>query len=125
MKTIETTAKVLPEHKNDPDTFFIFMLVKSTRHWLDMAAEKRLTFLRDEIMPILAMRPEVRMRYFDVEAFSAHTSDLMLWETRDLSAWQWICDHLRESLFWDHYFEIKEILPSFEANYFAALQPHA
>ena len=34
------------------------------------------------------------------------------------SAWQWIADHLRETLFWDHYFEVLHILPTLEANYF-------
>jgi hypothetical protein len=41
----------------------------------------------------------------------------MLCETQDLTAWAWFCDELRDSLFWDHYFEVLDILPTFEANY--------
>ena len=29
------TSHVLPEHEDNPDTFHIFVLVKTTRHWLD------------------------------------------------------------------------------------------
>jgi hypothetical protein len=40
-------------------------------------------------------------------------------ETLDLSAWASFCDELRDSLFCDHYFEVIDILPTFEANYLA------
>jgi hypothetical protein len=114
-------TKVLPEHVEDPNHLHIFMLVKSTRRWLDLPTVERMRFLKEQMGPILAARPEVTLRYFDAEAFTARASDVLLWETADLSAWQWVCDHLRESLFWDHYFEVIDILPSLEANYFAAI----
>jgi len=115
-------SKILPEHEDDPNTLHIFMLVKSTRHWLDLPNPERVAFFEGVLHPLLRKRPEVRVRFFDAEAFSAHASDVLLWETADISAWQWICDHLRETKFWDHYFEVVEILPSLEGNYFAAVQ---
>ena len=114
--TIESS--VLPEHTNDPYTLHIFMLVKSTRHWLDLPDAERTAFFRNELTPLFRKRPEVRLRYFDAEAFTAVASDVLLWETDDLSAWQWIADHLRETLFWDHYFQVLHILPALEGNYF-------
>jgi hypothetical protein len=113
-------SAVLPEHEDDPKTLHIFMLVKSTRHWLELATADRTAFLKEELLPLLVKRPEVTMRYFDAEAFSARATDVLFWETKDLSAWQWICDHLRETKFWDCYFEVLEILPSLEGNYLAA-----
>jgi hypothetical protein len=110
-------SSVLPEHQNDPDTLHIFMLVKSTRHWLDLPTTQRLEFLQQHVRPLLEQHPEVKMRYFDAEAFTARATDILLWETKDLSAWAWICDHLRETLFWDHYFQVLDILPSLEGNY--------
>jgi hypothetical protein len=104
------TSAVLPEHEDDPSTFHIFVLVKATRRWLDMKTEKRRAFLEDEMIPLLKQRPEIRMRWFEPEAFSTRASDIMLCETTDLSAWAW---------FWDHYFEVVDILPTFEANYLA------
>ncbi len=118
----EMKTAILPEHQDDPKTLHIFMLVKATRHWLDLPTKDRLAFLRNDTAPLITARPEVRLRYFDAEAFSARISDIMLWETEDLSAWQWLCDNLRETKFWNYYFEVLEILPSLEANYFAALQ---
>ena len=81
-----TTSPVLPEHEDDPHTFHIFVLVKATRRWLDMKTEKRRAFLEDDMIPLLKQRPEIRMRWFEPEAFSSRASDIMLCETTDLSA---------------------------------------
>jgi hypothetical protein len=120
----QPATSILPEHQDDPKTLHIFMIVKTTRHWLDLATPQRLDFLRSDIYPLLRDRP-VKLRYFDAEAFTARASDVLLWETEDLSAWQWLCDHLRETKFWDHYFEVLEIIPSLEANYLAAMLPQS
>lgn len=108
---------VLPEHEGMTGTFHIFMQVKTTRHWLDLPNHEREAFFRDVVWPILRRRPQVTHRYFECEAFSADASDILVWETTDLNAWAWVADHLRESLWWDHYFEVVQILPAMEANY--------
>jgi Darcynin, domain of unknown function len=110
-------SHVLPEHEDNPDTFHIFVLVKTTRHWLDLPTEKRRAFLDECIRPLLRQCPEVTIRWFEPEAFTARTTDIMMCETRDFAAWAWLCDHLRDTLFWDHYFEVLEIFPSMEGNY--------
>ncbi len=117
--TIESLAldAVLPEHEGMAGTFQIFMQVKTTRHWLDLPNHERQAFFRDVVWPILRRRPQVTYRYFECEAFSAQATDILVWETKDLNAWAWIADHLRETLFWDHYFEVVQILPAMEANY--------
>ncbi|SDF62792.1 darcynin family protein [Terriglobus roseus] len=117
--TIESLAldAVLPEHEGMAGTFQIFMQVKTTRHWLDLPNHERQAFFRDVVWPILRRRPQVTYRYFECEAFSAQATDILVWETEDLNAWAWIADHLRETLFWDHYFEVVQILPAMEANY--------
>ena len=93
------------------------MLVKSTRAWLDLPNEQRAAFLNNEIRPLLQERPEIKMRLFDAEAFTTSATDVLLWEAKDISAWMWICDHLRETRFWDDYFLVLDILPSLEGNY--------
>ncbi|HUO00579.1 MAG TPA: darcynin family protein [Bradyrhizobium sp.] len=110
-------AHVLPEHEDNPDTFHIFVLLKTTRHWLDMPTEKRVDFLDKQIRPLLRQCPEVTIRWFEPEAFAARTTDIMLCETKDLASWAWLCDHLRDTPFWDHYFEVIEVFPSIEGNY--------
>jgi len=64
----------------------------------------------------LTAKPELKVRWFEPEAFTARATDIMLCETKDLSAWAWICDHLRDTPFWDHYFEVLDILASLEGN---------
>jgi hypothetical protein len=113
----DMTTAVLPEHRDHARTLHIFMQVKATRHWLSLSTQERHKFLKEEIVPLLRKRPELTVRYFDAEAFSAKASDVLLWETKDLAAWQWMTDHLRETLYWDHYFEVVEILPALEANF--------
>ena len=115
------THEVLPEHAGNEDVMHFFMLVKTTRHWLDLPNEQRQAFFENEVYPIVAARPQVTVQYFEPEAFSARATDILVWRTSDISAWCAICDQLRETRFWDHYFEVLEILPSIQANYFEAL----
>jgi hypothetical protein len=125
MQTIEAvTPSILPEHQDDPRTLHIFMLVKATRNWLELTNAERAAFLEKEIRPLLRAHAQVKLRFFDAEAFTTQASDVLLWETQDMSAWVWICDHLRDTLFWDHYFEVLQILPSLEGNYFAERDEH-
>ncbi len=97
--------------------FTIFMLVKTTARWLALAPPERFAFLAKTIKPILGQHADVRMRFFDVEAFSARASDVIMWETTDLLRYQSLVEHLRETPFWDNYFEVQDILPGLENAY--------
>ena len=94
-----------------------FMLVRATNHWLALRPPQRFAFVTDVIGPILERHPDVSMRFFDSEAFSARVSDVVLWETADLLAYQAVVEDLRETDFWGHYFEVVEILASIENGY--------
>jgi hypothetical protein len=109
---------ILPEHEGNPDTLHIFVHLKTTRYWLDLPNEKRAAFFEGTVKPLLRKCPDVKIRFFEPEAFSTAATDILLCETKSLSTWAWFCDHLRDTLFWDHYFEVREILPALEGNYF-------
>jgi Darcynin, domain of unknown function len=94
------------------------MLVRTTPTWLRMAPPQRFAFLDETIRPLLARHPAVGLRFFDAEAFSARYTDMLLWETADVLAYQALVEELRETPFWDTYFEVVEILPMIE-NAFA------
>jgi chlorite dismutase len=100
-----------------PATFTIFMLVRTTPTWLALPPEQRFAFFREHIVPVLAKRPQVTMRFFESEAFNSEVTDILAWETTDLMAWQAIAEDLRETRFWGHYFEIVSILPAIENAY--------
>jgi Darcynin, domain of unknown function len=57
------------------------------------------------------------MRFFDCEAFSASATDVVMWETAEVMAYQSVVESLRETPFWGHYLEIREILASVEKAY--------
>ena len=98
-------------------TFTIFMLVKTTNTWLQLAPKDRFGFLDETIQPILKQHPTVNMRFSDSEAFSGHASDVIVWETTDLRAYQHLVEQLRESKFWGTYFEVLDIIPALENGY--------
>ena len=98
-------------------TWSIFMLVRATSHWLALAPEQRFAFIEAEIQPRLVRHPGVRVRFFDVEHMSARISDVVLFETGDLAQYRSLVEGIRETPFWDHYFEVREILPGVENGY--------
>ena len=59
----------------------------------------------------------VSMRFFDSEAFHSRFTDVIMWETASIMAYQAVVEELRETLFWDTYFEIVEIVASIEDAY--------
>ncbi len=95
----------------------IFMLVKTTNTWLQLPPKERFAFVDRVIKPILAQHPTVTLRFFDIEAFNARVTDVMIWETRDLAQYQSLVEHLRETAFWGTYFEVLDILPGIEDGY--------
>lgn len=97
--------------------YFIFMPLRATPRWLALTPEQRFSFLGAVIEPILTRNDRVRLRFFDCEFYSAHVSDMAMWETDDLAAWQALVEDLRETEFWDSYFEVKDVLLSVENAY--------
>lgn len=93
------------------------MLVHTTPTWLRMPPSQRFAFVDETIRPLLARHPSVRLRYFDAEAFNARYTDMLLWETADVLGYQQVVEELRETPFWDTYFEVLEILPMIENGF--------
>jgi hypothetical protein len=94
-----------------------FMHVRTTREWLKLPPRDRFAFLDEVIRPLLAKNPQVTMRYFDAEAFSAEVTDVLLWETADVMAYQAVVEDLRETMFWGGYFDVVAIVASVENGY--------
>jgi hypothetical protein len=94
-----------------------FMHVRTTPTWLSLAPSERFAFLGDAIAPILSRHQDVSMRFFDSEAFHAGCTDVVMWETKSILAYQALVEELRETLFWGHYFEVVDIVASIENAY--------
>jgi Darcynin, domain of unknown function len=97
--------------------YVFFMQVRTTNEWLALAPPDRFSFLDAVIRPILARHPKVSMRYFDSEAFSAEVTDVIMWETTDVMAYQSVVESLRETRFWGTYFQMVSIVASIENGY--------
>ncbi len=94
-----------------------FMLVHATTDWLALAPADRFAFVDKVMRPILKRHPDVSLRYFDSEAFHGRFSDVLLWETASILSYQEVVEELRETKFWDHYFEVRDVVPSIENAY--------
>ncbi|MFM0738459.1 hypothetical protein PQQ51_14550 [Paraburkholderia xenovorans] len=90
----------------------VFMLVKSTPAWLGLPADERFRMLREHVEPVLeAHADEVATRFYDIEFYSARVTDIWMWEATSHRAYQQVVEALRDTPFWDRFFEIVEILP--------------
>jgi hypothetical protein len=96
----------------------VFMLVKTTPEWLSFTVEKRYELFHGQIGSILKKHAEgVSLRFYDVEFYSARVTDIWIWDAKDHHSYELLVEDLRETPFWDRYFEIVEILPGVENAY--------
>ncbi|ACU73953.1 conserved hypothetical protein [Catenulispora acidiphila DSM 44928] len=95
-----------------------FMLVKTTPEWLALTIAERVHAFTTHVLPaITAKTTGVRSRFYDTEFYSARVTDVWVWEADDHRAYQLLIDALRETPFWDRYFEVVEILVGTENGY--------
>lgn len=96
----------------------VFMLVKTTPEWLAFSVDERFRLLGEHVEPILTRHAdEVAMRFYDVEFYSARVTDIWVWEATSHHAYEMVVEALRETPFWDRFFEVVEILPGVENAY--------
>jgi len=99
-------------------TVTAFMLVKTTSEWLALSVEQRVEAFTAEILPVLKGKVKnVRSRFYDTEFYSARVTDIWVWEARDHESYQLVVEALRETPFWDRYFEVVELLVGVENAY--------
>lgn len=107
----------MPEESFEP-TVTAFILVKTTPEWLGLSVEQRVQAFTTEVLPPINHTVKgVRSRFFDTEFYSARVTDIWVWEARDHEAYQLLIEALRETPFWDRYFEVVEILVGVENAY--------
>jgi hypothetical protein len=106
-------------HPNfDEPVMTVFMLVKTMPEWLAMNIDERFSELGKHVEPIVQRhRERVRLRFYDVEFYTARVTDVWVWDALDHHAYELLVEELRETPFWDRYFAIVEILPGVENAY--------
>lgn len=94
------------------------MLVKTRAEWLACPADQRARLLAEHVAPLLqTYSGDVSLRYYDTEFYSARVTDIWVWDVKSHDAYQMVVEALRDTPFWDHYFEVIEILPGVEDAY--------
>ncbi|MDD9945256.1 MAG: hypothetical protein OXU20_29705 [Myxococcales bacterium] len=98
-------------------TKVVFFLVMATPAWLAMTPAERNATTRKTLGTVLRRHPEVRLRYFDAEAYNARVSDVLMWEVNSEGAYRALVEDLRETPFWGHYFNVREIVMAVEDGF--------
>jgi hypothetical protein len=111
------TMMAEPTNATQPELKTVFFLVRTTASWLRLTPAERDRFVREVLRPILARHPETRLRYFDAEAYSADTTDVLMWQFRTERDYRALVEDLRETEFWGGYFEVREIVPCVEDDF--------
>ena len=106
-----------PPLRSEDAAYSVFLLIKATPAWLALSPDERFAWLDESIRPLLAEHPEVSVRFWDVEHFSARSSDVILFETARLDRYMSLVERMRETRFWDDYFLVQDILPGIENAY--------
>ena len=102
----------------DDPVITVFMLVKTMPEWLAMSVDERFSELAKHVEPIVQRhRDRVRLRFYDVEFYTARVTDVWVWDALHHHAYELLVEDLRETPFWDRYFAIVEILPGVENAY--------
>ncbi|MES4907664.1 MULTISPECIES: darcynin family protein [unclassified Streptomyces] len=95
-----------------------FMLVKTTPEWLAMTVAERVQAFTTQVVPVIEARTRgVCSRFYDTEFYSARVTDIWVWEADDHDAYRLLIDALRETPFWDRYFEVVDLLVGAENGY--------
>ncbi len=106
--------------KTDAKPIFFFWLVKTTPAWLalpPLGEGGRFDFVEKVLKPIMGQFRQIDLRFFDAEAHTAVCSDVMMWTVKDAGQYGAMVEKLRETLFWDHYFQVLQIIPALEDGY--------
>ncbi|MET9534812.1 MULTISPECIES: darcynin family protein [unclassified Streptomyces] len=107
----------MPAEKTTPPVT-AFLLVKTTPEWLAMTPQERVDAFATRVVPAIEARTTgVRSRFYDTEFYSTRVTDVWVWEADDHGAYQLLIDALRETPFWDRYFEVVDLLVGTENGY--------
>lgn len=95
----------------------IFLCLKALPQWLALDRKDRTTISEQALTDAFGDAP-VSFRFFDAEAFSSHISDVAMIEADSPKEYYFAIERLRDSKFFSvPYFELIEIIPSFENGY--------
>lgn len=97
-------------------TFFVHM--NATKAWLSLTRSERRDFSQNTMGEIFKKYPQVNVRLYDAEAFSASCSDIAVFETEYIQDYYYLIEALRDSAVYTvPYFEIVDIIPAIEAGF--------
>ena len=87
------------QHPSFDPALTIFFLVKTSPEWLSFPFETRLEHGRGILQPILdEFAGRVRLRWYDVEFYTARVTDIWMIEARDHRDYQLFCEKLRDAV---------------------------
>lgn len=98
--------------------YIIFVHLTALPAWLTLSRAERGKQVEEYANPIFADHPVLKVRWLDVEAFTAESSDILLVEADDLRDWNHCFEALRDTPFFAKpYFRLDKIYVGIEEGY--------
>jgi hypothetical protein len=96
----------------------VFVHLTACPAWLAITRAEREEFVTRIVQPLLAAHPDVKLRFYDAEFFGAQCSDIITFETTDLTSYAALMDALRDTpLFSVPYFTVNSVTPTTVAHW--------
>lgn len=106
------------EHKMDGPRYVVFLHMNASDAWLALSRNERRKLGARYLGSALQAAPQLRLRHFDAEAFTADCSDIMMIETDQLTPYYDFIEMLRDSpLVTTPYFRFVRIVLTIEDGY--------
>ena len=98
-----------------PCTFF--MLLKATPHWRDLGVEERRKVFEQALDTVFNGYPDLRMTHYATGAFQGRCTDVIVWETTDVSQYDNAIGALGEQPFFGApMFEIVDVVAGMNSD---------
>jgi len=98
--------------------YVYFVHVRTTPAWLKLDRERRRVLAELHVYQPLEEFSDLKMRYFDAEAFTGRLTDIMMFETLSPESYYFFIERFRDSpLIADAYFEVVDIIPTLEEGF--------
>ena len=98
--------------------YVYFVHVRTTPAWLQLDRERRRVLAELHVYQPLEEFLDLKMRYFDAEAFTGRLTDIMMFETPSPENYYFFIERFRDSpLIAEGYFEVVDIIPALEEGF--------
>ena len=98
--------------------FVVVIQLTALPSWLQLSRGERQDVVTQQLEPLLDTHPGCRLRWVDVEAFTAQSSDVLIVDVADFAEWNLLWEAVRDTdIFAVPFFRLDALIPGIEEGY--------